>query len=74
VRTAEKFVEEDKNSGSAIAAAAAAATAEMREKLEAEAKRKAALSKKTTIKCVKGNMTQKVTAISPKCPRGFKKI
>ena len=73
VRTAEKFVEEDKNSGSAIAAAAAAATAEMREKLEAEAKKKAALSKKTTIKCVKGTTTQKVTAVTPKCPKGFKK-
>ena len=70
IKTAEQIVEEDKK----IDAAAAAATAEMREKLEAEAKRKAAVSKKTTIKCVKGNMTQKVTAISPKCPRGFKKI
>ena len=71
IESAEKIVEEDKKSGAAIAAAAAAA--EMRGKLEAEAKKKAAPSKKTTIKCVKGTMTQKVTAVNPKCPRGYKK-
>ena len=30
-------------------------------------------SKKTTITCVKGNTTKKVTAINPKCPSGYKK-
>jgi hypothetical protein len=28
---------------------------------------------KTTITCVKGKTVQKVSAISPKCPAGFKK-
>jgi hypothetical protein len=28
---------------------------------------------KTTITCVKGKSTKKVTAVSPKCPTGFKK-
>jgi predicted nucleic acid-binding Zn-ribbon protein len=30
-------------------------------------------SKKTTITCVKGKLTKKVTAINPKCPAGYKK-
>ena len=29
--------------------------------------------KKTTITCVKGKVTKKVTAVSPKCPKGYKK-
>jgi hypothetical protein len=29
--------------------------------------------KKSTISCVKGKMTKKVTAVSPKCPVGYKK-
>jgi hypothetical protein len=29
--------------------------------------------KKTTISCVKGKITKKVTAVSPKCPAGYKK-
>jgi hypothetical protein len=29
--------------------------------------------KKITIACVKGKTTKKVTAVSPKCPSGFKK-
>ncbi len=33
---------------------------------------KPALSKKTTITCVKGKVTKKVTAVSPKCPSGYK--
>jgi hypothetical protein len=28
--------------------------------------------KKTTITCVKGKMTKKVTAVAPKCPSGYK--
>ena len=32
----------------------------------------AATAKKTTITCVKGKVTKKVTAIKPKCPTGFK--
>jgi hypothetical protein len=29
--------------------------------------------KKTTITCVKGKLTKKVTAVNPKCPTGYKK-
>ena len=29
--------------------------------------------KKVTISCVKGKTTKKVTAVSPKCPAGYKK-
>ena len=32
-----------------------------------------AVAKKTTITCVKGKTTKKVTAVGPKCPSGFKK-
>ncbi len=31
-------------------------------------------AKKVTIKCVKGKMTKKVTALKPVCPAGFKKV
>ena len=34
---------------------------------------KAVVIKKTTITCVKGKDTKKVTAINPKCPSGYKK-
>jgi hypothetical protein len=33
---------------------------------------KAAATKKTTITCVKGKLSKKVTAIKPKCPSGYK--
>jgi hypothetical protein len=29
--------------------------------------------KKTTITCIKGKITKKVTAVNPKCPKGYKK-
>jgi membrane protein involved in colicin uptake len=45
--------------------------AELKAKQEAEAK--AAALKKTTITCVKGKLTKKVTAVKPKCPTGYKK-
>jgi hypothetical protein len=51
--------------------AEAKAAAELKAKQEAEAK--AASNKKVTITCVKGKLTKKVTAISPKCPTGYKK-
>jgi hypothetical protein len=35
--------------------------------------KKPSVAKKTTITCVKGKTTKKVTALSPKCPSGFKK-
>jgi hypothetical protein len=56
--------------------AEAKAAAELKAKQEAEAKEaaaKIAASKKTTITCVKGKLTKKVTAIKPKCPSGYKK-
>jgi len=46
------------------------AAAELKAKQEAEAK--AAALKKTTITCVKGKLTKKVTAVKPKCPSGYK--
>ena len=33
---------------------------------------KAAATKKTTITCVKGKLTKKITAVKPKCPSGYK--
>jgi hypothetical protein len=34
---------------------------------------KAAAAKKTTITCVKGKLTKKVTSVKPVCPKGYKK-
>ena len=65
--------------------AEAQAAAELKAKLEAEAQAAAELkakqeaaaktpvAKKTTIICVKGKLTKKVTAVKPKCPAGYKK-
>ena len=39
---------------------------------KAEEAAKAALSKKSTITCVKGKLIKKVTAVKPKCPSGYK--
>ena len=51
--------------------------ADLKEKQDAEAKaaadKAAAASKKTTITCVKGKFTKKVTAVKPVCPKGYKK-
>ena len=49
--------------------AEAKAAAELKAKQEAEAK--AAALKKTTITCVKGKLSKKVTAVKPKCPSGY---
>ena len=49
----------------------AKAAAELKAKQEADAK--AATTKKSTITCVKGKLTKKVTAVKPKCPTGYKK-
>jgi hypothetical protein len=45
------------------------------EKLAAEkiAAAKLASAKKSTITCIKGKLTKKVTAVKPKCPVGYKK-
>ena len=55
--------------------AEAKAAAELKAKQEAEAAALAAAakSKKTTITCVKGKLTKKVTAVKPKCPAGYKR-
>jgi M6 family metalloprotease-like protein len=50
--------------------AEAKAAADLKAKQEAEAK--AAAAKKTTITCIKGKLTKKVTAVKPKCPTGYK--
>jgi len=51
-----------------------ASSAEMAAKQEAEAKASAEAGKKrTTITCKKGKLTKKVTAVNPKCPKGYKK-
>ena len=51
--------------------AEAKAVAELKAKQEADAK--AAALKKTTITCVKGKLTKKVTSVKPKCPSGYRK-
>ena len=48
--------------------------AELKAKQEAVAKAKVdAAMKKTTITCVKGKLSKKVTAVKPTCPAGYKK-
>ena len=57
-------------------AAAEKAAAELKAKQEAEARaaaEKAVASKKSTITCVKGKLTKRVTTVNPKCPAGYKK-
>jgi hypothetical protein len=66
-------------------AATEKAAAELKAKQEADAKAKAAkilaaakakaaaAKKKTTITCVKGKLTKKVTAVKPVCPKGYTK-
>ena len=58
-------------------AAADKAAADLKAKQDADAKaaadKLAAASKKTTITCVKGKLTKKVTAVKPLCPKGYKK-
>lgn len=57
-----------------VKAAMDKATAERKAKQESEAAALAAAAKnkKTTITCVKGKLTKKVTAVKPKCPAGYK--
>jgi len=64
---------EEEAKAKAEADAKAKVEAEAKAKAEADAKAKAALSKKTTITCVKGKISKKVTAVNPKCPKGYKK-
>ena len=57
------------------AEAKAKAAAELKAKQEADAKAAelAAAKKKTTITCVKGKLTKKITSAKPVCPNGYKK-
>lgn len=55
-------------------AAADKAAADLKAKQEAEAAALAAAAKKkVTITCIKGKLTKRVTAVKPKCPKGYKK-
>jgi hypothetical protein len=57
----------------AKAAAAKAAAAKAAAAKAAAAKAAAAKAKTTTITCVKGKLTKKVTAVKPVCTAGYKK-
>jgi membrane protein involved in colicin uptake len=61
-----------KQEAEAKAAAELKAKQEVEAKAQQEAAVKAALTKKTTITCVKGKLIKKVTAVNPKCPAGYK--
>ena len=65
----EKKVQEEQDAAEAKAKAAAAKAKAAAAKATAA---KAAATKKTTITCVKGKLTKKVTAVKPKCPSGYK--
>ena len=63
-----------KSSNEKVEALKVKVEAELRAKQEAEAKAKAdAAKKKSTITCIKGKTVKKVTAVNPKCPKGYKK-
>jgi regulator of protease activity HflC (stomatin/prohibitin superfamily) len=51
----------------------AAAELKAKQEIETKAAAKVAATKKTTITCVKGKLTKKVTAVKPVCPKGYKK-
>ena len=57
-------------------AAADKAAAELKAKQEAEARaalEKARSKRKSTITCIQGKLTKKVTAVNPTCPKGYKR-
>jgi hypothetical protein len=41
--------------------------------MKSEVDKNKPLAKTTTISCIKGKLTKKVTGINPKCPAGYKK-
>jgi uncharacterized protein YqfA (UPF0365 family) len=64
----------DKIVADKLAAEKAAADKAVADKIASEkAAAAAAATKKTTITCVKGKLTKKVTAVKPVCPKGYKK-
>jgi hypothetical protein len=73
-RVAAELKVKEAAAGKAAAAKAAAAKAAAAKAAAAKAAAaKAAALKKTTITCVKGKLTKKVTAVKPVCPAGYKK-
>ena len=68
---ADKKIADEKAVADKVIADKAAADKVIAEKAAAAAK--AAAAKKTTITCVKGKLTKKVTAVKPVCPKGYKK-
>jgi len=68
---ADKKIADEKAAADKVIADKAAADKVIAEKAAAAAK--AAAAKKTTITCVKGKLTKKVTAVKPLCPSGYKK-
>jgi len=68
---ADKKIADEKAAADKVIADKAAADKVIAEKAAAAAK--AAAAKKTTITCVKGKLTKKVTAVKPVCPSGYKK-
>ena len=68
---ADKKIADEKAAADKLIAEEAAADKAAADKAAAAAK--AAAAKKTTITCVKGKLTKKVTAVKPVCPKGYKK-
>ena len=68
---ADKVIADEKAAADKVIADKAAADKAAADKAGAAAK--AAAAKKTTITCVKGKLTKKVTAVKPVCPKGYKK-
>jgi len=57
----------------AEAEAKAKAEAEAKARAEAESKKSSSSARKLKITCVKGKIVKQVTALEPKCPKGYKK-
>ena len=73
---ADKLIADEKAAADKVIADKAAADKAAADKAAADkaaAAAKAAAAKKTTITCVKGKLTKKVTAVKPVCPKGYKK-
>jgi hypothetical protein len=77
IKEAEMFVAQQVQSEKAAAGAStdskAKQEAEDKAKAEKPAPAKQTSLKKTTITCIKGKLTKKVTAVRPICPTGYKK-
>ena len=75
---AEARITRDKIEAAKILADAKSEAVQILANAKAEAARilaeaKAATTKKTTITCIKGKLSKKVTAVKPVCPKGYKK-